>query len=309
MKSAREIEFLGLRQVERIGRREPLEQGCEAMLSLPKPAEAARRLAAQANAARGSRLIWLLGIDSRGKRKACDRKAVAKWESALRPYFEGLAPEMEILSMPVGKGPEILLLGIETSRAPFVVRAAPKSDVLEVPHFDPGDGKVRSATRSDLVRMFTPLGELPHFEVLDAQLTFFRNIIPRTRATFRWALDATLYVVPRGDARIVVPLQRCRSSVEIPGANFASPGVDLSFTSDKSSPGVRVTESALLIENLGRVFFYCVGSTDAPHLPWQEPARFVAEIAPAGAELASVVSVTLRPERPLEENQLARWRR
>ncbi len=309
MKSARDLEFLALRQLERIGRREALEPGCDAMLAWPKAALAARRLAAQANAARGNPLLWLVGIDVHGKRRPADRKGFEKWQRALRLYFDGLIPEMEALVVPAGGGKFVVAVGIETTRAPFVVRAGAKEEALEVPWHDREAGKIRSASRFDLVRMFTPLGELPHFEVLEAELTFFRNVIPRTKATYRWTLDAALYVVPRGDARIVVPLQRVRANVEILGAGFASRGVDISLTPDKGSPGVRVTESALLIENLGRVFFYCVGSTEVPELPWNEPARFVAEISPAGAELSAVIAAELRPERTNADNQLARWRR
>jgi hypothetical protein len=309
MKSARDLEFLGLRQLERIGRRVAPEAGCDAMLTWPKPALAARRLAAQANAAQGSRLLWLVGADHHGKRRACDRKGFEKWQAALRPFFDGLVPEMEALVVPAEGGKDVVFVGIETTRAPFVVRPTAKDETLEVPWFDREAGKIRSASRFDLVRMFTPLGELPHFEVLEAELTFFRNVIPRTRATYRWTLDAALYIVPRGESRIVVPLQRIRANVEIPGVGFSSQGVDISLTPDKGSPGVRVTESALLVENLGRVFFYCVGSTEVPELPWDEPARFVSEIAPAGAELAAVVSADLRPERTIADNQLARWRR
>ena len=46
--------------------------------------------------------------------------------------------------------------------------------------------------------------------------------------------------------------KRFRASVEIPGAAFASQGVDINLTADQRSPGVRVTESALLIESLLR---------------------------------------------------------
>jgi hypothetical protein len=309
MSSARELEFLGLRQLERIGRREAPEPGCDAMLTWPKPALAARRLAAQANAARGQRLLWIIGMDRLGKRRASDLKGWRKWQDALRPFFDGLVPEMDGLVVPVEGGPDLVMIGIQTTRAPFVVRSKAVDEALEVPWYDREAGEVRSASRFDLVRMFTPLGELPHFEVLEAELTFFRNLVPRTKATFRWTLDAALYIVPRSDARIVVPLQRCRASVEIPGASFASRGLDINLTADKGSPGVRVTESALLIENLGRVFFFCVGTTEVPELPWKEPARFVAEISPAGAELAAVVAADLRPEPTIADNQMARWRR
>jgi hypothetical protein len=71
MSSARDLEFLGLRQLERIGRREALEPGCDAMLTWPKPALAARSLAAQANTARGNRLLWLVGVDLKNGGPRC----------------------------------------------------------------------------------------------------------------------------------------------------------------------------------------------------------------------------------------------
>ncbi len=308
MKSARDLEFLGLRQIERLDRGEAPEAGCDAMLTWPKPAPAARRLAAQANAARGGRLLWIVGVARGGKRRTCDLSGLAKWQASLRPHFDGLMPEIDALAVTGGDGTSCVVLGIETTRAPFVVRLKSPADTLEVPWFDRERQVVRSASRLDLVRLFTPMGELPHFEVLEAELTFFRNVHPRTKATFRWTLDAALYVVPRGDARIVVPLHGCRASVEIPGAGFSSRGMEIHLTADKQSPGVRVTESALLIENMGRVFFYCVGSTETPELPWKEPARFNVEISPAGAEIAAVVAADLRTEPTIADIQHARWR-
>lgn len=308
MKSARDLEFLGLRQMERLDRGEAPEAGCDAMLTWPKPAPAARRLAAQANAARGGRLLWIVGVARGGKRRTCDLSGLAKWQASLRPHFDGLMPEIDALAVTGGDGTSCVVLGIETTRAPFVVRLKSPADTLEVPWFDRERQVVRSASRLDLVRLFTPMGELPHFEVLEAELTFFRNVHPRTKATFRWTLDAALYVVPRGDARIVVPLHGCRASVEIPGAGFSSRGMEIHLTADKQSPGVRVTESALLIENMGRVFFYCVGSTETPELPWNEPARFNVEISPAGAEIAAVVAADLRTEPTIADIQHARWR-
>ncbi len=308
MKSARDLEFLGLRQMERIERGEAPETGCDFMLTWPKPALAARRLAGMANTARGNPLLWIIGLDRHGKRRRCDLSGLTKWQVSLRPHFDGLMPEMHGLAVTGSDGASCVVLGIETTRAPFVVRMKSPVGALEVPWFDREQREVRSASRLDLVRLFTPLGELPHFEVLEAELTFFRNVHARTKATYRWTLDAALYIVPRGDARIVVPLHGCRASVEIPQANFSSRGMEIHLTADKQSPGVRVTESALLIEGMGRVFFYCVGTTETPDLPWHEPARFNVEISPAGAEIAAVVAADLRTEPTIADIQHARWR-
>ncbi len=56
---------------------------------------------------------------------------------------------MEALVVPVGGGKDVLAVGIETIRAPFVVRSAAKDDTLEVPWHDREAGKIRSASRFD----------------------------------------------------------------------------------------------------------------------------------------------------------------
>ena len=111
MKSARDLEVLGLRQMERIERGDAPETGCDFMLTWPKPALAARRLAGMANTARGNPLLWIIGLDRHRKRRDCRFSGFEKWQASLRPHFDGLNPA---IPREAGGDGEILIPGLCT---------------------------------------------------------------------------------------------------------------------------------------------------------------------------------------------------
>ena len=190
-----------------------------------------------------------------------------------------------------------------------MIRLSGGQPSFEVPWFDTADGTIRSAGRLELIKLLAPLHELPRFEVLEAELTFYHN--PHSvgsKTAYRWTLDGSLYVMPSGDARVVVPLHRCHVSVASPDGGFSSEGTDLSLTADKGSPGIRVTENAALVEGLGRVFIYGCGSTGQREIAWQEKMAVRIDLAPAGADRAAVALADLRPEPVRESNQAGRWK-
>ena len=89
----------------------------------------------------------------------------------VQAQFDGIAPAMEDFLVPYD-GQTLVALLFETSGAPFVVRN---------PMFGkPGGGpisretpwregtSIRSATRTDLIRLLVPLQRLPSVEVLEA---------------------------------------------------------------------------------------------------------------------------------------------
>jgi hypothetical protein len=94
----------------------------------------------------------------------------------------------------------------------------------------------------------------------------------------------------------------------MPDAGFRTEGTDCSFTADKNSPAIRVTETALLIEGLGRFFVYACGSTSASDLPWTRPASVRIDFTPAGGERSAAAASELRPDTVTESNQAGRWR-
>lgn len=318
----------------------------------PEPAvAAARRLAAQANAARGRELLWIIGADASGRVPGAGIDRFEGWLSALRPWFDGLAPRVEACVVPVdastvsgkrraeGKPRAVVALRIDTGRAPFVVRRAGGGGGLEVPWESPGeDAAPRAATRMELVKLLSPLAELPRFEVLEAELNFYKNLhaMPGSRTPpagvapthFRWSLDACIYVLPSGGnghgGSVVLPKHRCRGAVELAsllaeGSNGevdapASPGplhagaAEFSVTADSGSPAVRVTDSAVLVEGLGRFFVYLCGTAKHPRPAWQEPATVRLDFGPAGAERVAVAEARLGAELVTEPNQLGRWK-
>ena len=288
------------------------------------PRRAARMLAAQANAARGRDVLWLIGV----KTGAAGRNSTGRlrvtgaqlppfdaWLQKLLPYFDGLAPVVRAFVIPFGANgnapaQQVIALQIETSRAPFVIRTTAAGTALDVPWWDPATGQTRSAGRTELVKLLVPLQDLPQFEVLEAELTFYKN--PHSsgaqKTLHRWTLDGSLYVIPQPETRAVIPLHRCSGSLQNPASAFSAAAQDLSLTADKLSPAVRVTESAVLIEGLGRLFIYCCGSTTAPEIPWQSPMTVTFDLIPAGAERAAVAAASLHSEPTTESNQAGRWK-
>ena len=278
------------------------------------PLAAARRLAAHANEARGRDLLWLIGVRN-GKPTSAEASGLGAWMAGLTRYFDGLAPRVVAYNVPAGRDHrgrplQVVALHIETERAPFVIRSAGDRPSFEVPWFDPSDGAVRSAGRMELIRLLAPLQELPRFEVLEAELTFYHNphAGSSSKTLYRWTLDGSIYVVPAGDARVVVPLGRCHGGLASADGRFTSDATDLNLTGDKSSPGVRVTESAALIEGLGRLFVYACGATAYREIAWQERMSVRIDLIPTGADRAAVALADLRPEPAREPNQAGRWK-
>ena len=278
------------------------------------PLAAARRLAAHANAARGRDLLWLVGV-RHGKATGAEASGLEAWLAGVGRHFDGLAPRVTAYNVPSGRAwrgrsVHVVALHIETARAPFVIRLAGGQPSYDVPWYDGSDGAVRSAGRLELVKLLAPLQDLPRFEVLEAELTFYHNphAASSARDFYRWTLDGSLYVVPAGETRVVVPLHRCHGGIASGDGRFASEGTDLNLTADKGSPAVRVTESAALIEGLGRVFVYGCGATGHREIAWQEKMSVRFDLLPAGEDRAATALADLSPAPTRESNQAGRWK-
>jgi hypothetical protein len=281
-------------------------------------------LAAHANAARGRDVLWLVGV----KTGATGRESYGNlrttgvqmaefdgWLEKLLPYFDGLAPKVQAFMLPFGTNGtspqrQLIVLHIETARAPFVFRPSASSATLEVPWLDSAPQLIRSAGRHELLKLLVPLQDLPQCEVLDAELTFYKNLhgSGAQKHLHRWSLDGSLYVIPTSDTKAVIPLHRCSANLQIPGTGFSAPAQDLTLTADKLSPAIRITDSAALVEGLGRIFVFCSGSTSAVDIAWQSPLRLTFDLIPTGAERAAVAVANLHPEPVLESNQAGRWK-
>ena len=319
MNRPRQLEYRTLTLLEALAAGRPLA-GADPQAALFRawpgpPPVAARRLAAQANAARGADVLWLVGVDPRGGVRGAALGKFDDWLARLLPFFDGLAPRITAFNVPAGprqdKQPprQVIALHVETDRAPFVIKRGGRAASMEVPWLDAG-GEVRAAGRLELVKLLSPLHELPQLEILEAELTFYKNPHPTysSKATFRWTLDGSVYVMPHADSRVVVPLHRCRGGLTTADGNFSSPASEVNLTADKNSPAIRLTDSAVLIEGLGRVFVYCSGSTTRPEIPTGEAIAFTVDLGPAGSDRSASASTTMRPAQVAESNQAGRWK-
>jgi hypothetical protein len=207
-----EIESWVLDIIDRVKTGQPIEDSRVELKSewIP-PEQAARKIAGHANAARGENILWIIGVDEKGKKISdADIKDLADWYPQLEKQFDGLAPKLLTdLNIPVEEKTVVALL-FETDRAPFVVKN-PKggSPELEVPWRE--GTRTKSATRSDLIRLLSPIQKLPKFEVLNGSLTsdIKENF-------FSLKISLRMYVTIRSEAKIIIPFHQCQASFFIP---------------------------------------------------------------------------------------------
>ena len=130
-------------------------------------ARAARQIAGLANAAGGSPVLWIIGQDEKtGAVQDTSGEDVQVWWSGIVSQFdEGIAPAMQHIAVPYG-GVHLTAILFETDRAPYVVKnPGGGNPQREVPWREGTD--LRTARRSDLIRLLVPASRLP-----EAELTF-----------------------------------------------------------------------------------------------------------------------------------------
>lgn len=221
--NSRQIESWALRVIDCVKKGQPNE---DFLVELKRDwidqEKAARRIAGHANAARGENILWLIGVDENQGVIGVNITDLASWYSTVESCFNELAPRMIPLNIPVD-GKTVVALFFETDRAPFVVKnpvygsKGAGAVELEVPWRE--NTSIRSARRSDLIRLLAPLERLPEIEIIDCDFTAtikgedsFGNYIPDALE-----LSIKLYVVPKNNNRIVIPFHRCKVEFEMIG--------------------------------------------------------------------------------------------
>ncbi|HET6977881.1 MAG TPA: hypothetical protein VFI24_16245 [Pyrinomonadaceae bacterium] len=161
-----EIERWTLEIIRRVENHQPVEDS-RVELKRQWPTEhskAARRLAGHANAARGERILWLIGVDEQAGAIGADYQEASDWLNRLFSNFDQLSPNVYALNVPTNSGRTVVALVFETARAPFVVRNphfGSRSDdpiSLEVP-WRKGT-EIRTATRADLLLLLSDASSL-----------------------------------------------------------------------------------------------------------------------------------------------------
>jgi hypothetical protein len=131
----------------------------------------------------------------------------------MQSQFDGVTPSLTEISVQVDDK-NLWALAFDTSRAPFVVKNPTfgkdggGSISREVPWRE--GTSVRSATRSDLIRLLTPVSHVPDIEILDGAGTLSKdNSYPNSPERVNLRFYFSLYVTPKGAHPTVIPFHRC----------------------------------------------------------------------------------------------------
>ena len=310
-----QLEFQAVSCISKLAAGEPIDDQLLSLFrALPAHKNAARHLAAYANPARGRPLLWLIGVDPRGKVSGVQERDWESWVSGVREFFEGIPPAIHALDVRV-QGKKILALGIETDRAPFVVYkqlakngSQRQSCHTEVLWQEAGD--IRTAQRVDLIKLISPLKELPMLEILEAELSFWENInwMLNRQAAYNWSLDATLYIVPKNENRLILPFRRCATLVESLRSRFSAEAKQSVLSADAGSSSITETDNALLVNNISQFYLYASGTSRTACPAEDETCRIIVNIHPAGFERAALSIADLTPIPPIEDNQVGKWK-
>lgn len=193
----------------------------------PVPVEVARQLAGHCNASQGESVLWIIGLDEKGAKAPGAKKAQdpADWHAQLRREFDGPVPEL-ICHRNVSHNEVVLTaLLFASDETPYVVHRKERDGNLDVP-FRNATG-VRSATRSQLLKMLTVAGRRPQIEITSATGEMTR--------TDEWGhvADVTVNVrlfveLPPTLQRLSLPSHRAKFSLEVDDMEVELAGCDWS---------------------------------------------------------------------------------
>ncbi len=211
-----EIESWALRILERAEKHLPIEDArVEVKAQWPEANKTARQLAGHANAARGENLLWLIGVDEKKGIVGANYQELSSWFPGVQSGFESTAPSLEHINVNYGTH-TVAALCFDTSRAPYVVKnpacgsqaAGPVE--YEVPWRE--GTRTRSATRSDLVTLLSPLIRVPKIEILAGEV---RRVNPqRAGDPPDFHFNLTTYVTPLNEDAITFPLHKCSAGLK-----------------------------------------------------------------------------------------------
>jgi hypothetical protein len=302
-----QIEAWVLKIIEQVENGKPDEDSrVELKSTWPEPPKAARRLAAHANSVHGEPILWIIGVDQKGRIVVgADHMELSTWYQQVKAEFDDIAPSMRDLNVNY-KDKTVVALLLETERFPFVIKS--KDDRLEVPWRE--GTLTRSAKRSELLKLLIPLQYLPNIEVLSAEA----KVEQSNDGERYWSIYVQLYLEPYLDTRLAIPFHRCKASIETQVSHTA---VDLEeirlyppmYMSEKISKTIEKTPDELLAYGPGKVNFSalkCV--TDLSDEIYEQDIQTNLHILPVGAECPSLVAVKLSKTTETRETSiLHRW--
>lgn len=306
------IEAWALQIVDRVRARHPVEDArVEIKAEWPEPVKSARRIAGHANAAGGEPILWIIGLDEKTGSVLPAVPDLANAWPPIQMCFEGVAPEIRDVRVPVDGG-SVLALLIETGRAPFVIKnpaygGSGETVQLEVPWRS--GTSVRSARREDLVRLLVPQTRLPSIEVLHGRALWNtpKQQAPSVDVGY-WQVGLDLYITPRDSERLVFPVHRTllrwrheandlhweTSEVSFRRLRLTPAGQAFDRLNSASSQTTTATDSEVIVTGPGVVNVSARLNSDRSGV---RPDNLDLEVLlqPAGSDLIAAAGLTLVP--------------
>jgi hypothetical protein len=302
-----EIEAWVLRVVDQVKRGQPNEDSrVELKSEWIEPEKAARQIAGHANAARGSTILWIIGLDEKKGVVGADYNNLANWLPAVKSSFDELAPEVFELNVPVD-GKMLVALLFETDRAPYVVKNPKGGQVeLEVPWRELT--KTRTARRSDLIRLLEPLIYLPTIEIFTAEFTIYPVTTNGKDRTYQYDVKIKTYITPRSRDSIFIPCHRCNLSLFL-GDVTMSDWQTVRLTPPLGAIGmagshtIRASDTEAIVEGPGQLkieFFAIQPSHSLDEIfevrkldELKQDVKMVLKVLPTGAQIPVSISLSL----------------
>ena len=170
--------------------------------------EAARQLAAQANARHGEPLLWLIGVKQGVGVVGVEPRDLATWWPQVQSHFDKLSPRLiadRILNHKNGKQAVALMFG--PGDPPYVIRYSqgdiPEKNAIrkEVPWRE--GTTVRSADRDDLLRVLEPSVTVPEIRVIQGLINGLGADKKPAEERLAWWVQARIFVTPKSSGPVV----------------------------------------------------------------------------------------------------------
>lgn len=324
MKTPTAIESWVLRVVDQASRTQHCEDSLvELKRDWPSPQTAARILAGHANAAHGAHILWIIGVDEQLGVVGAPATELSNWFSAVRSFFDAVAPSLRDLNVTVGDRTVVALL-FETDRAPYMVRnpafGSPGGGPVEreVPWRE--GRKTITSRREHLIRMLAPITELPDVECMDASASAVVDGLPDEPPVHRWKVRSAIYLYPTTDRQLVLPrhkvvvklsqsAERYLSVGNIdrlgPNVTFGLPGRGIPSRIDSET--ISATSTEALIAGPGQLLVEASCTAPFDSLDASAPAQVSISLSFIGCATPLVLETELMPE-PASRRELKTWR-
>lgn len=244
-----EIESWALRILDRVKSGQPIDEDNRVELKADwKDSERiARQLAGHANTARGEPILWLIGVDEKGKNiPGVDSLEFSSWYNAIKAKFNELAPEPIIINVPFNNT-TVAALYFETDRGPYVIDIFKDGTVRREVPWREATG-TNSATRSQLLRLLSPLQKLPNFEIVNSYLNVDKNGTDQS-LTF----SCKLFLTQSYEQQTTIPSHQCTITLGIVESENIGPLSGIYFNRDRGKEIVSIKGPEYFQINFGSI--------------------------------------------------------